>query len=68
MKTPTRHYSEIKYVHRPSGKVYTSDGAGGLLTDGSNVSLPQWLIVKSLDWFELIDGNATQYNPFEEKC
>jgi len=55
-----------KFVHIPTGKLYTVNGAGGLLpVDGStNSSLPLWLVENSKDW---VNENDTSDNVPEWK-
>jgi hypothetical protein len=52
-KYKVKHYSEIKYLHKPTGKVYSCNGAGGLVSEGNNISLPLWLTEHSVDWVKL---------------
>jgi len=48
-----KHYSEIKYTHKPSGKIYSCNGAGGLVDQDYNSPLPLWLTENSIDWIKL---------------
>lgn len=54
-KLTEKHYSEIKYMHAPTKKVYTSNGASGLINENNDSPLPLWLTENSLDWVKLQD-------------
>lgn len=53
------HYQ--KYIHLPTKKLYTVNGAGGLIpVDGSsNASLPLWIVKNSKDWIKEDDQPKT---------
>jgi len=53
MKTEVKHYSDIKFLHCPTGKIYVCNGAGGITCEGSNVAFPLWLTEYSLDWVRI---------------
>ena len=44
-----------QYIHIPTGKTYTGNGAGSLIpVDGStNSGLPLWIVENSKDWLEV---------------
>jgi hypothetical protein len=53
MATELNHYSKIRYLHKPTGKTYTSNGANGLINEAKDTVLPLWLTENSLDWVKL---------------
>ena len=45
-----QHYSEIKFKHVPTNKIYTCDGAGGIVNENKDSPLPLWVTENSKDW------------------
>lgn len=53
MATTEKHYSHLRFLHIPTGKTWTCNGAGGIVNVQGDSPIPMWLTENSKDWEKL---------------